>query len=645
MSPPQEFVFVNSGSTSTGGHKISTTGRAFVIRKARAAQPWSTMRKKNPKGPSTMTKDAEVRPPSANSNERASGTLGQPAAGQQPVWQHVSSTEEVSSPGKEIQRRPRPKRNPSRTLWGGATCSRCQSKSCSCTPGVQAWMASQPDSLLDGRFDPFSTLSVALSPRDANLLGYFTNTICPRLTPVTTSTQAAEVQKYWVTISFAHPGFMHAALCLAALQLAVAEPHQSPFLLERFMHHRVQAISSIQHDLDDSKRALSDENIATVFHMLCIEENLYLHASDALASDPVWRHLQPDSAQREAHMAGLKRMLALRGGVARLGEMRGLQCFLIRWVCTSLGCRLVFSLPPTYRPEDRMEQEAARISEQTFAASHLLPQGLLSRLYNYPESSPFYHEGSRMADACRGVGMHPELLRHILTIDCLLKDATAWFNCRDGYTWDALDIQNLFSIVLGELVRWNLENESSLSATENVTAMCLFIFIFFVGNGAHGACSPLPGIMPRLRQHFADPHLRFLLQAAGIEIWVGLLLLISSTQNPASGDYFFRFYIDMLAGRLAQRQPAHTFEDVKAMISKCVWTPHMDMNARKAWDETAPVWGPIREALISGRQLPNLDTLTRPRPADIHVKPSIPLSNPYATSHMKKLFSSGIEAH
>ncbi|KAK0710123.1 hypothetical protein B0T26DRAFT_861370 [Lasiosphaeria miniovina] len=489
-------------------------------------------------------------------------------------------------------------------------------------------------SLLSGRFDPFSSLAVELKNGDENLLTYFTTTVVPSISPLTSNgRQAVEVQKYWVTVSFYHSGFMHALLCLAALQLAIAEPHQSPFLVERFMHHRLEAISSVHRDLGDAERALSDENIATVFNLLCIEENLFLHASDALAINPAWRHLQPDTAQRQVHLDGLKRMLALRGGVAQLGEMRGLQAFLIRWVCTSLGCRITFSLPHMYNPQDQMERNAAEMADQTFAASTLLPKGLLARLYKYPESSPFYHEGSRMADSCRSVGMHPELFHHILTIECLLKDATAMAMRPDSYNLDLLDIQNLFSLVLGELVRWNLENEATLTATEKVTAICLFMFIFLVGNGTHGACSPLPGIMPRLRQHFLDPHLKIQLQAAGIEIWVALLLLMSSTENPASGEFFFRYYIEALAGR---EPHARTFEDLHSMLQNCVWAPHMDPNARKAWDESLEVWESVRG--IAAEDPGVIANLTRPRPNDLHARPTIPLSNPYATSHMKKLF-------
>ncbi|KAK3988038.1 hypothetical protein QBC44DRAFT_330327 [Cladorrhinum sp. PSN332] len=392
--------------------------------------------------------------------------------------------------------------------------------------------------------------------------------------------------------------------------------------------------------------------------MLCIEENLFLHAGDSLGADPAWKHLQPDKTQREAHLEGLKKMLSLRGGLEELGDMRGLQAFVIRWVCTSLACRLVFSLPKPrvvisstpaqqggvdsveeylYKPENKNEWDAAHLEDQTFAASHLLPVGLLERLYNYPLSSPYFLAVSSMADGCEGVGMHPELVKHARTVDCLMKDVMSWFFSRDKYRWDALDLQNLLSIGMGELIRWNLENEACLSAAENVTAMCLFVFIFVVGNGAHAACSPLPGVMPRMRQHFKDPFLKRTLQAAGIETWVGFLLLIASSQNPVSEEYFFRYNVEMLAAR---SPPVRTFDDYKATLLAGIWTPVMEPNAMKAWEELQGPLETVRDEEVRGMVGPSvLKTLRRPKPKDAHVKPTIPMSNPYATSHMKKVFS------
>ncbi|KAK0707311.1 hypothetical protein B0H67DRAFT_496362 [Lasiosphaeris hirsuta] len=467
-----------------------------------------------------------------------------------------------------------------------------------------------------------------------------TAVICPTLTPLTGGhAQQREVQQYWVTVSYGHAGFFHAVLCLSALQLAIAQPESSTTYLERFMHHRLGSIGAIQADLATPARALSNENIATVFHLLCIEENLMLHAPGALSAHAMWAHLQPDSGQRAAHLAGLKRMLALRGGLAALGDMRGLQSFMIRWVCTSLGCRLVFALPRFYRPsepagaDDDDDDDDDELCEGAFAASSLLPQGLLRALYAYPEASRFYAAGSAMARRCEAVGMDAELVRFVLVIECLLEDTAEWVARRDEYAWDALDMQNLFALALGELVRWNLERERELSAAENVTAMCLFIFVFFIGNGAHAACSPLPGVLPRMRAHFRDPDLAETLQAVGMETWVAFLMLIVSNQDPEDGDFFFRFFVEMLAQR---SPPVTTFEHLRATLATCVWTPLMEAHLRKVWDETGEEWKRLRAEMAGDGSV--LQRAKRPPPTDDDVKPSIPFSNPYVTSQMKRIF-------
>ncbi|KAK4224018.1 hypothetical protein QBC38DRAFT_424312 [Podospora fimiseda] len=652
-----EFLFVNPGNKSQSGHKISTSARAFVIRKARATQPWSTKRLK-PRAEENLNGEGRADPRLINSTEgvetatveRPAPLPGPPPKSSKPSG--VVKNRKAAAPKNSINKRggnslsaeaiPPQKETPATqcpqcghaAINGAAACI-CQS--------AGATMVSTARQL-SGRLDPFGSLAVEMNERDTTLLAYFTTAINPTLTPLPPS-QSDLTQKLWVTISFSHRAFMHSTLCLASLQLAVAQPHQSPVLLERFMHHRVQTIKHIQSALSDPTTALSDENIATVFQMLCIEENLFLHADgDSLSQNPAWKHLSPDKSQREAHLEGLKRMLSLRGGVEALKEMRGLQAFVIRWVCTSLGCRLVFSLPKPrestggkylYKPENKNEWDAAHLDDVTFAASKLLPRGLLNKLYDYPACSPFFHGISIMAEGCEGVGMRKELVEYVKTVDCLMKDAMSWFFSRDQYrTWDALDMQNLLSIGMGELIRWYLENEAGLSAAENVTAMGLFIFIFVVGNGAHAACSPLPGVMPRMRQHFRDSALIRTLQAAGIETWVGFLLLIASSQNPASGDYFFRYNIEMLAAR---DPPVRTFDDYKATLLAGVWTPVMEPNAMKGWEE---LQGPLE--MVRGEGVVDfelLKTLKRPRPKDAHVKPTIPMSNPYATSHMKKVFS------
>ncbi|KAK0738184.1 hypothetical protein B0T18DRAFT_394520 [Schizothecium vesticola] len=126
--------------------------------------------------------------------------------------------------------------------------------------------------------------------------------------------------------------------------IAIDRPSQYNFpALERFIHHRVEAIAAIKRNLQDPVNAVSDENITTVYNLPCIEENLYIHYPDTLASQPLWNHLQPSPAQRQTHMAGLKRILILRGGIGRIGNSHsrrpGARFFRVRNVQLQLGQR------------------------------------------------------------------------------------------------------------------------------------------------------------------------------------------------------------------------------------------------------------------------------------------------------------------
>jgi hypothetical protein len=82
----------------------------------------------------------------------------------------------------------------------------------------------------------------------------------------------------------------------------------------------------IQNNLQDSLSAISDENIAAVFNLLCVEENLLLPAYAPLSNT----QLQGDMKRRLIHMQGLRDMIGLRGGLRAMGSARTLRSFLLR---------------------------------------------------------------------------------------------------------------------------------------------------------------------------------------------------------------------------------------------------------------------------------------------------------------------------
>lgn len=120
---------------------------------------------------------------------------------------------------------------------------------------------------------------------------------------------------------------MYAFLCLTALQLGILQYDKRADYLLQAMQFRLQAVTAIQSNLSDLQSAASDENIAAVFNLLCVEENLFLPSFDDNIGGS---KLRPDHAQRLVHMNGLKGLISMRGGVISLGKTRALQMFLIR---------------------------------------------------------------------------------------------------------------------------------------------------------------------------------------------------------------------------------------------------------------------------------------------------------------------------
>lgn len=467
------------------------------------------------------------------------------------------------------------------------------------------------------------------------------NCLSPRIALLDSGSQSLEVHQYWKRMSLEHPGFMHGMLCIAAVKLALVQPTQAPELVERFMYHRIQAMAAIRRNLADPKLVLSDESLACVFNMVCTEEILALEASQGLASNPAWALLSPDDSQREAHVVGWRRMLALRGGVQALST--ALQSFVFRWGFSALSNVLIsmYSLPHMYRcsqlaprgtpPQSKSElshggaSETQVVGKGDFAVTRFLPacrslpQNVLARFHRYPETSPFAGVPSRMAEACAKFGMRPGLVSTIFTVHCMIRDGMAWLQGSKKYAWDEYQLQNMFATGMGELVRWIYEHESVLTAAESVTALTVFAFLLLSCDGQHSVCGPLPGIMPRLKEHIAEPDVKPTLQEAGIDTWVAVVLLIATKDSPpACKKFFLQYYLETISARTP---PIRTFEALLATLEDCLWTPAMNVHARNVWNttKTHTEWERLRNAVGGGSLSAILGEVRDQRLADVAV--------------------------
>lgn len=164
--------------------------------------------------------------------------------------------------------------------------------------------------------------------------------ISSEMTPITGKIRVDQINRDWLQPSFSHPAFMHAILSLTALQLAAVQPQRRDHYTGLTLHHRGRAITAVQHNLADSTLAISDENIAAVFNLLCVEENMFLPIFTTTSL------FKPDVNQRQAHLQGLKEMIRLRGGVHGLGSFKPLQHLLIRYVINSNRLQATCPVPP-----------------------------------------------------------------------------------------------------------------------------------------------------------------------------------------------------------------------------------------------------------------------------------------------------------
>lgn len=152
-------------------------------------------------------------------------------------------------------------------------------------------------------------------------------TITPRLTPISGQTSPELIHQHWISPALRHRAFAHALLCLISLRRSLTDSTNTRHVA-RCLFHRVQSIVAIQENLNNPAEATSNENIAAVFNLACVEGNLLMPAFQVDNYAP----LRFDNAQIQVHLNGLRRMIGLRGGIANLGGIHGLQSFMIRLV-------------------------------------------------------------------------------------------------------------------------------------------------------------------------------------------------------------------------------------------------------------------------------------------------------------------------
>lgn len=385
--------------------------------------------------------------------------------------------------------------------------------------------------------------------------------VSPQIVPMAGPdvSHSGTIHAHWIVPSLQQSGFMHAMLSLIALQLSILQPHQTKYR-SLVQHHKMQAIQKVQQGLADPVQAVSDENLAAVFNLMCIEENLFL------PEVPQTEELHADQRQRVAHMNGLKEMIRLRGGVHGLASSKMLQHLIVRHTVPQLGI--------------------------CWHKSYFLPRGLIGQMYDgYPVSSPSYDKPAPMTDLFKALGFDDKLVHFTKIMECLEHDRKAWVKAPELHKWDALDVQTIYSMMISHFIRWYIESDEqdTLQPAQGLVSLCFIQSIAFLGGGKAPMASGPVTVLSRMKRMFdaSDDPLAGL-HGTGVDLWIGILAALSSDGHVLYEDQFWQIYLQ--AVRNQGDRTMDTFEDVKDAMHICMWNTMMDLPARIVWDETPPHW-------------------------------------------------------
>ncbi|KAL3957003.1 hypothetical protein ACCO45_007581 [Purpureocillium lilacinum] len=463
----KRFLFVNPwNSLPSGDEGSSSTARAFVMRKVRNQKPWSTKTLKLVDRRRSGFGKQGARASDAATVQLGTDQLGRGTELLAHLYKSIANKGTGGLVGnKEVAEALREPRNNDT-----GKCMLCD--------------------------QPHRTRGAVSIPATAK--GLFKTVIAPQITPIAAILQPNVVQLQWLAPSFAHAAFMHAILCLTAVQLSMLRPNSPEYILLAIFH-RVRAVVAIQQNLEDPLAALSDNNLAAVFNLLCVEENLLLPSFAHLAGT----HLRPDETAMRSHMRGLRDMIGLRGGLGSMSNAKTLRSFLLR-------------------------------------------------------------------------------------AECLNQDIEAWITSPVSYGWDALDLQDLFSIMIDSCVRWILGHESTANSVECIVCLCLLTYLALLCRNKQAVSPPLPIVLTTMRRHIHNSAAWNMLRSMRLDTWVAILSVLASEGQREFADLFFQVYLSSLA---SHDRVLRTFDDFRESLSAGIWKSEpMDRYAREVWVDTPAEW-------------------------------------------------------
>lgn len=251
----------------------------------------------------------------------------------------------------------------------------------------------------------------------------------------------------------------------------------------------------------------------------------------------------------------------------------------------------------------------------------------------YPVSSLSYVKPAPMTRLFSELGFDEDLVHLVKIMECLEHDRKAWAKAPEEHEWDALDVQTIYSMMISHFIRWYMESEEEgrLRPAQGLISLCFIQSTAFAGGGkAPMACGPVT-VLSRMKRMFdAEDDPMHGLHGTGVDLWIGILAVLSSDGHLVYEDQFWRIYLE--AVRNQGDRTMSSFEDVKDAMHICMWNTMMDLPARIVWDETPPHWK--REGAS-----PDSHNLGDPMNQRIRLPRSLRLgvllsaSNPYMNGH------------
>jgi hypothetical protein len=212
-----------------------------------------------------------------------------------------------------------------------------------------------------------------------------------------------------------------------------------------------------------------------------------------------------------------------------------------------------------------------------------LPRGLMKQIYSYPESSFFFIESTLKVSGWCKSGIHHGLREFLVTADCLLKDTSAWLRQPNIYKWDLLGVQSLYGLAIEMLPRWQYEAPSGTTNADQLVALFTAVLIFFISNNGQ-LLDHIPMPLSNIQDLVSDSTVWPTMRAAGLDLWLAFLLVLSSSHQAAYREYFFRKHLDTLE---THKPKIRSVEDYVESLHNTLWLPQrLDKYARQLWYRT-----------------------------------------------------------